>query len=261
MAMYGRATARAIAVGSNDGLRQVFAAPLARHDSLIAVSVRPLSETERQAATRQGYDPREYRIAMDGIAIIVNERNPVESLDFTLEQVRDVFSGRIRNWRELGGRNQPIRVCFGTPGSGTYTQLRDSVLGSAGLVPTVQSYDSMIQIIRAVQQDEAAIGYCGSAYLYRDLLAKPPIREPGIRALALARTRDGPFVTPDPGTVYDRSYPLWRYIYLITRREPKAAAGGFVTFAMSSRGQQVLVREGLAPVTVKFTVNRTEGDD
>ena len=74
--------------------------------------------------------------------------------------------------------------------------------------------------------------------------------------MGLARTPAGPFVTPDPGTVYDKSYPLWRYIYLYARHEPKGIMSGFVTFVMSSKGQQVLVQQGLAPTTVKFIVNR-----
>ena len=124
------------------------------------------------------------------------------------------------------------------------------------LAGSTQHFDSMVEIIRAVAQDKAAVGYCGSSYLYRDWLAQPPNPEPGIKALSLARTSAGPFVTPDPGTVYDKSYPLWRYIYLCARREPRGVMSGFVTFVMSSKGQQVLVRDGFAPATVKFIVNR-----
>jgi phosphate transport system substrate-binding protein len=257
MAMYEKATARAVGGGSIAGLQAIFDAPV-KKDTMVAVSTRPLSDAERAAATRKGFDPKEYRIAMDGIAMIVNTANPVDSL--TLDQLRDVLSGRISNWRQVGGRDEPIKVVFGNTSSATYTELRDSVIGTAGLAATTTTLDSMAAIIHTVQDDPTAIGYCGSAYLHQNWFSHPPTPEPRIKALALSRTAAGPFVTPDPGTVYDKSYPLWRYVYLIARREPRGIAGGFVTFVMSSKGQQILVQDGLAPVTVKFTVHR-EGEE
>jgi phosphate transport system substrate-binding protein len=256
MAMYGKTTVRVLCTGSVTGLQTMFEAPGTK-DSIVAVSARPLSAPEREAALQRGFDPKEYRVAIDGIAIIVNAANPVESL--SLEQVRDIFSGRIRNWQAVGGGRRPIRVFFGQPNSATYQQMRDSVLHDAGLTADAQHRDSMVAIIQAVQSDSTAIGYCGSSLLYRDWFVKPPYAEPGIKALALARTAAGPFVAPDPGTIYDKTYPLWRYVYLYTRREPKGPASGFVTFAMSAKGQRILVQDGLVPVTVKFIVNR-EGE-
>ena len=256
MAMYGKTSVRVMGGGSVAGLQTMFDAQPSK-DTIVAVSTRPLAEAEREAAIRKGFDPKEYRIAMDGIAIIVNKANPVESL--TLAQVRDVFSGRIVNWRQLGGRNVPVKVIFGNPRSASYQLLRDSVLGDAGLARSTQTTDSMKDIIHAVQRDTTAIGYCGSSYLYQEWLAQPQIPEPGIKALGLARKTGDEYVVPDPGTIYDKSYPLWRYVYLIARREPKGIVSGFITFAMSSKGQQIFVQDGLAPVTVKFTVKR-EGE-
>jgi phosphate transport system substrate-binding protein len=255
MTMYGRATARAVKMGSVAGLQTLFSAPGVK-DTFVAVTIRPLSESESLAAARQGYTPSQYRVGMDGIAFIVNAANPVESL--AMDQVRDILSGRITNWQQVGGRNRPIQVYLGTPKSGTYQQILDSVMHGAGLARSTRFLDSAFAIIRAVQEDPDAIGYCGSSYLYRDWVARPPIAEPDIKALALARQPGGPYVAPDPGTIYDKSYPLWRYVYLVSRREPKGVVSGFITFVMSSKGQQVLVRDGLAPVTVKFTVKREE---
>lgn len=258
MAMYDKAEVRTVPIGSVAGLKAMFEAPPNQKgkDTLLAVSARPLTETERKTAAKLGFAPREYRIAMDGVAIIVNITNPVESL--SLAQVRDLFAGRIRNWKEVGGADRAVRVVFGNPNSATYELMRDSVVQNAGLSPGTLHHDSMLAIIRTVREDPGAIGYCGSSYLYQNWLSQPPYPEPGIKGLALARTAAGPYVTPDPGTIYDKSYPLWRYIYLVSRREPKGVAAGFVTFAMSSQGQQALVRDGFAPATVKFIVNREE---
>ncbi|MEO0108470.1 MAG: PstS family phosphate ABC transporter substrate-binding protein [candidate division WOR-3 bacterium] len=253
MAMYGKAVVRAVGVGSEAGLKALFEAPVGK-ETLLAVSTRALTESEMAAATKQGWEPRQYRIALDGIAIIVNAANPVDEL--TLGQVRRLFSGQVRNWRELGGPDLPVRVIFGKPNSATYGYLRDSLLGETGLAPETQHFDSMYRIIEEVARDKGAIGYCSSSLLYRDWLAKPPNPEPGIRALSLGRDSTGPFVAPDPGTVYDKSYPLVRYVYVCSRHQPKGITSGFVTFLMSSKGQQVLARDGLAPATVKFIVKR-----
>jgi phosphate transport system substrate-binding protein len=253
MAMYGKATVRAVGVGSVDGLRTLFETPIAR-ETLLAVSARPLTDVELAAAKKQGFDPKEYKIARDGIAIIVNSANPVSGL--TLDQVRDIFSGRTRNWHELKGQDLPIKVIFGQPNSATYQQMSDSVLKGDGLAPGTQNYQSMFDIIKAVAADKAAIGYCGSTYLYRDWLAKPPDPEPGIKALELARSADSDSLPPDQGTIYDGSYVLGRDIYLIARREPKGIVSGFITFVMSAKGQQIAVADGLAPATVKLNVTR-----
>ena len=253
MAMYGKATVRAVKAGSVDGLKTLFETPIAR-ETLLAVSARPLTDVEKAAAKKQGFEPKEYKIARDGIAIIVNQANPVERL--SLEQVRDVFAGRIRNWRELKGKDLPIRVVFGQPNSASYQQMNDLVLKGAGLAPETRSFPSMFDILKAVAEDKAAIGYCGSTYLYRDWLVKPPDPEPGIRAVALSRTAEDDALPPDQGTIYDGSYPLGRDIYLIARREPKGIVSGFITFVMSAKGQQIAVADGLAPATVKLNVNR-----
>ena len=253
MAMYGKATVRAVGVGSVDGLRTLFETPIAK-ETLLAVSARPLTDVELAAAKKQGFDPKEYKIARDGIAIIVNSANPVSGL--TLDQVRDIFSGRTRNWHELKGQDLPIKVIFGQPSSATYQQMSDSVLKGDGLAPGTQNCQSMFDIIKAVAADKAAIGYCGSTYLYRDWLAKPPDPEPGIKALALARSADSDTLPPDQGTIYDGSYVLGRDIYLIARREPKGIVSGFITFVMSAKGQQIAVADGLAPATVKLNVTR-----
>lgn len=253
MAMYGKATVRAVGMGSVDGLKTLFETPIAK-ETLLAVSARPLTDVELAAAKKQGFDPKEYKIARDGIAIIVNSANPVSEL--TLDQVRDIFSGRTRNWRELKGKDLPIKVIFGQPNSATYQQMRDSVLKGAGLAPGTQNYQSVFDIIKAVASDKAAIGYCGSTYLYRDWLVKPPDSEPGIKALALARSAGSDALPPDQGTIYDGSYVLGRDIYLIARREPKGIVSGFITFVMSAKGQQIAVADGLAPATVKLNVKR-----
>lgn len=255
MAMYNKARVQVVGNGSVAGLRMMFDA-LPSKDTILAVSTRPLTDAERQAAVQRGFSPKEYRIARDGIAIIVNQANPVESL--TIAQVRDIFSGKIKNWRELGGKNMPVKVYYGNPNSASYQWLQDSLLKDAGLTPSTQHFDSMAAIIRAVKRDTGGIGYCGSSYLYQEWLARPQIPEPGIKAVALAREAGKPYVLPDPGTVHDFSYPLGRDIYLIARREPKGIVSGFITFVMSSKGQQILVRDGYTPVTVKFTVVRED---
>jgi phosphate transport system substrate-binding protein len=134
--------------------------------------------------------------------------------------------------------------------------MNDWVLKGVGLALETRNFPSMFDILKAVAEDKAAIGYCGSTYLYRDWLVKPPDPEPGIRAVALSRTAEDDALPPDQGTIYDGSYPLGRDIYLVARREPKGIVSGFITFVMSAKGQQIAVADGLAPATVKLNVKR-----
>jgi len=262
MAMYGKARVRAVRTGSVEGLKTLFETPIAR-ETLLVVSARPLTDQEKAAAKKQGFEPKEYKIARDGIAIIVNRANPTEEL--SLEQVRDLLSGRIANWRDVsretrpgnhGRFDQPVKVFFGQPGSASYQQLNDSVLKGAGLTAGTTRCSTQFEIIRNVAANKGAIGYCGSTYLYRDWLVKPPDPEPGIKAVGLSRTAEDDALLPDQGTLYDGSYLLGRDIYLVARREPKGIVSGFITFVMSAKGQQIAVAGGLAPATVKLTVNR-----
>lgn len=260
MAMYGNASVKVLSGGSLAALNALFDMKLAR-ESVLCVSTRPLTPAESASAVKRGFNPKQYRVALDGIAIIVNEKNPVESL--TVDQLRDIFTGKIRDWNEIlygpkAGmkKSYPIHVKFGKANSASYERLQDSVLGGAPLAAGTVQFDSMFGIIQAVAGDPDAIGYCGSTYINREWVPLPVKSEPGIKPLALARTGDGPFVPPDQGTLYDRSYPLSRYVYLITRQEPKGPVSGFITFVMSAKGQRIAVEDGWAPATVELKADR-----
>jgi len=180
-------------------------------------------------------------IAHDAIALIVNAGNPVRGV--TLQQARDIFSGRIRNWRQLGGPNKPITVITREEGSGTRASFEEKVMvagmakDSAGKVePATFAPDALVQdsngaVREIVASDAAAIGYISFGLI-----------DNRVHALAL----NG--VQPDERTVKRGRYPVARNFLFLTRGEPDSTSAAFISYVLSPEGQQVLADEGLIRV-------------
>ncbi len=172
-------------------------------------------------------------VARDGIAVIVHASNPVKAL--TLSALRDVYSGRIRNWRQLGGMNTPITVITREDGSGTRDAFQEFVMGTRDEIATsalVTAYSGGLR--KMVSQDQAAIGYVTFSQLNAQ-----------IHALAI----DG--VEPTERSIASGAYRLQRPFVFLTRGAPTGAARAFIEFVLSGAGQQLARSEGLAPVTVR----------
>ncbi len=177
-------------------------------------------------------------IAHDAIALIVNVRNPVQAL--TLEQARRIFSGRIRNWRELGGDDRRITVITREEGSGTRASFEERVMvagmpkGNGGKVePAHFAADALVQdsngaVREIVASDPAAIGYISFGLV-----------DERVRALAL----DG--IAPSEKTIKSGRYPVVRKFLFLTNGEPDSTTSQFVAYVLSPEGQQALAEEGL----------------
>jgi phosphate transport system substrate-binding protein len=183
----------------------------------------------------------EIPIAHDAIALIVNARNPVSGV--TLEQARDIFAGRIRNWRELGGENRPITVITREEGSGTRTSFEELVMAAgaakgtdgkpkpAPFAPDALVQDSNGAVREIVAQDPEALGYISFGLV-----------DARVRPLAL----NG--VVPDENTVKSGRYPIVRQFLFLTNGEPSGATKDFIDYVLSPDGQKALVEEGLIRV-------------
>ncbi|MEO0077676.1 MAG: phosphate ABC transporter substrate-binding protein [candidate division WOR-3 bacterium] len=177
-------------------------------------------------------------IAHDAIALIVNARNPVSGI--TLRQAREVFSGRIRNWRELGGEDRRITVITREEGSGTRASFEEKVMtagmprGAEGKVePTSVARDALVQdsngaVREIVASDPAAIGYVSFGLV-----------DDRVRALAL----DG--VVPSEKSIKSGRYPIVRDFLFLTNGEPDSATSQFIDYVLSPEGQEALAEEGL----------------
>jgi phosphate transport system substrate-binding protein len=176
----------------------------------------------------------EIPVARDGLSVYVNEACPVQ--EFTVAQLRDIYTGKITRWKELGGPDEPIVVYSRESSSGTYVFFKDHVLGGADFAPQVQTLPGTAAIVNAITKDVRGIGYGGVAY------AK------GIRIAALKRDAAAPAVTPSEAGVKDGRYALARDLYFYTRKKPDGNVKAFIEWVLSAEGQALVSEVGYFPV-------------
>jgi len=208
----------------------------------IANASRQIKSEEMQQATSKGISPVEYAIARDAIAVIVNPENPVGQL--TLQQISDIYSGKISNWQEVDGEDRPIVRLSRETNSGTHVYFLETVLRLGDKDnKTLFSTDTLLLpssegIINEVRQNPNAIGYDGLGYVPADL-----------KMIAIARQPGDPYVLPSIATVNDNSYPIARDLYMYTAGEPSGAAAAYLDWIMhSDEAQAIVVELGFVPI-------------
>lgn len=165
-------------------------------------------------------------IARDGIAVVVNLSNPVSGL--SLRQIRDLFAGRIGNWKDVGGKDQPVRLITREEGSGTREAFTHLVMGKVRIAATALTQESNGAVKELVKGDRSAIGYMSLGLVGKEL-----------KVLAV----DG--VAPSVAEVVAGTYPLVRPFLFVVKGTPGEAAQRFVDFVLSPAGQALLEKEGL----------------
>jgi phosphate transport system substrate-binding protein len=201
--------------GAGKGLKAMFAGQVD-----VAGVARALTAEERAAR------PFVAIIGYDGLAVLVNEANPVRAL--SREQVKALFTGTARTWRQVGGRDLPVVACTERLASerATLTAFRELALDGAAYGPVVEREDPA-DCVRLVASDPAAVAAASVALAVH-----------GTRAV----TVDG--VDPVPERIRDSAYPLTRPLLLVTRAPPEGSLGAFVDFMTSPEGQAAVARAG-----------------
>jgi phosphate transport system substrate-binding protein len=202
----------------------------------ICSSSRPIKPKE-VAMLREKFNYRgmEVRIARDGLSVYVNAKNPVRSL--TLEQVRLIFTGKIRNWKEVGGPNAPIILYSRENSSGTYEFFKEHVLKKQDFAPQSQHMAGTAALINAVSKDRNSIGFGGAAYLA------------GVKALSIAVDASSAAVAPSKETILDGSYPISRFLYFYLNKRPSGSIKKFIDWVISPQGQAIVSDVGYYPIT------------
>jgi phosphate transport system substrate-binding protein len=207
----------------------------------LANASRQIKPEELDAAKANGYEPVEFVIARDAIAVIVNPSNPISQL--TLAQLSDIYSGKINNWQELGGENRPIVRLSRETNSGTHVYFLEAVLRLGQKDnKTLFSMDTLLLpssegIIIEVRDNPNAIGYDGLGYV-----------TPEVKIVAVARDAGGPYVIPSAETVSQGTYPISRDLYMYTAREPQGALTTYLEWILSLEGQKIVTQLGFVPI-------------
>ena len=217
---------------SSHGSGTAFSA-LAKGEADIGMASRRIKPEEARFLAEQGdltQASSEYVIGLDGVAVIVNPANPLRSL--SLPQVARVFSGAVRNWKELGGADAPIALHARDDKSGTFDTFQSLALGSAKLDGQATRHEDSHALSSAVAADPNAIGFIGLPFIGQ------------ARALALAASEGAQALVPNRFTVATEDYPLSRRLYLYVPSGASAQARQFAEFAASPAGQAVVKAKG-----------------
>ena len=210
----------------------------------LAASSRTMSEKEITMSRAQQFEPQEWKVALDGIAVVVHPSNPVKQL--TLDQLAQLFSGAIKNWKELGGPNAPVILLSREVNSGTHVYFKEHVLGKApdGTTNEFSSEALLLSSSQAIADEVAsnpdAIGYYGMGYA-----------NPKNTIVAVAKTAAGPFITPTEETVRSGAYPISRPLLLYARAAPQGLVKALLDFALSPDGQAIVRRIEFVPINAQ----------
>ncbi len=207
----------------------------------IANASRKIKPEELDAARANGIEPVEHVIARDAIAVIVHPSNPVDHL--TLQQLSDIFSGKITNWREVGGEDRPIVLLSRETNSGTHVYFLEEVVRLGDKAnKTLFSPDTLLLpssegISAEVRQNPNAIGYDGLGYVTDDM-----------KTIAVGLSPEGPFWPPTVETVNAGQYPIARDLYMYTAGEPQGVIREYLTWILGPEAQQIVLEMGFVPV-------------
>ncbi|HKQ58643.1 MAG TPA: phosphate ABC transporter substrate-binding protein [Candidatus Eisenbacteria bacterium] len=201
----------------------------------ICMSSRPMKADEKRKL-RDRYQTMgiEIPVAKDGLSIYLHASNPVKELSFA--QLRDIYTGAIGNWKQLGGPDAQIVLYGRENSSGTYVYFKDVVLLGRDYSPRCQTLPGTAAVVNAVSKDPNGIGYGGAAY------------GKGIKECAVKKDNGSPAVMPGAATVKDGSYPVTRDLYLYTRVKPAGQAKQFIDWVLSNEGQALATQVGYFPV-------------
>ena len=227
--------------GSGTGI-----AALVNKQTDIANSSRAMKDEEIDMAKERDVNPVAIVFALDGLALIVHESLPIDSL--SIDEVGQIYKGKITNWNEVGGPDLEISMYGRQSNSGTYIYFRDNVI-KGDYYPKVRRMNGTAQIVEAVRNDKAGIGYVGIGYIIDDqgnIL-------PGINSLKIAKDENSPAVSPlEPENVKSGLYPIVRPLYQYTDGLPEGNLLDFIIFELSDEGQRLVISEGYYPVTPEY---------
>ena len=212
-----------------------FAALQAQQTDLCNASRKAKSAEIANCVKVFGKRPTEYKVALDGLSVYVNPENPVKEL--TLDQVKDIFTGKVKNWKAVGGADAPITVYSRENSSGTYEFFKEHVLKGSDFAASAQTQQGTALIVQSVAKDKNAIGYGGAAYGGDSKL------------LAIKKDENSPAIAPTEETVENGTYPIWRYLFVyLDRSKDKGEIAAYLNWIRSDAGQKYTKEVGYYPL-------------
>lgn len=223
--------------GSGTGIKALIA-----KTAEIADASRPIKSTEVTQAKAAGVNPVEHVVAYDGIAVIVNPANSLKEI--SVEKLSDVYTGKIRNWSDLGIRGLgEIQLVNRDSSSGTYEVFKEIVVqlhkkdNSRDFSPRALNQTSNQAVLSLVARTKGAIGYVGLGYVDKSVRVVKVMSRPGASAVA-----------PSLSTVRDGSYPIARKLFCYTNGQPTGSLKQYLDWIKGAEGQAIAKDVGFVPV-------------
>lgn len=208
----------------------------------IANASRQMKDDEIDAARENGVDPVEHVVAIDALAVIVHLDNPVSQL--TIDQLADIFSGRVSNWQAVGGHDAPIVILSRETNSGTHVYFLEEVVRKGDeenadiFAPQTLLMPSSFGIISELRRNPNAIGYDGLGYVTEHE-----------KVIAVARDEQSPYILPSAETGANGSYPISRGLYMYTAGQPTGVIADYINWIQGQAGQTIVADLGFVPLS------------
>lgn len=204
----------------------------------ICIASREIKENERKLAEQKGITPVEIPVAQDAIVVIVNPDNPVDEL--TMEQMKEIFSGAISNWNQIGGPDRPIFVLSRESSSGTYVFFQERVLSKADYTYRARLMPGTSAVVQNVSADIWSVGYVGLGYALEAI--------DRIKIILVKIDEKSPPVIPSEESVKKAEYPIARLLYFYTNGNPQGLVKKFIEFCLSDKGQKIVSDTGYVKI-------------
>ena len=201
----------------------------------IAMASRDLKTEEKLKLSEEKKDIEQVIIAFDALTVIVNPANKVSKL--TREQLEQIFTGTIKNWKEVGGADEKIVAYSRESSSGTYEFFKEEVMAKKNYATNVLSLPATGAIVQAVGQTKGAMGYIGLAYETKE-----------VKQLGVSYDQGKTFIEPSVASAMDKTYPISRPLYYMYAKENAAKVKAVVDYALSAAGQKTVSEVGYVPL-------------
>ncbi len=197
----------------------------------IAMASRSLKMDERLKLQDAGRAYKEITISKDALSVIVNPGNKISKL--TREQIEDIYTGKITNWKDVGGDDMKIVVYSRETSSGTYEFFKEHVLNRKNYASTVLNMPATGAIIQSVSQTKGAIGYVGLAYITKE-----------VKDIAVSYDKGKTYVTATVANAKNKTYPIVRPLFFYYPTSKEKSVKSFIDFVLSPEGQKIVEQVG-----------------
>ena len=201
----------------------------------IAMASRKMKMDEKMKMQDAGKAFKEVVFANDAISVVVNPANKVSQL--TREQLEGMYTGKIKNWKEVGGDDLTIVLYSRESSSGTYEFFKEHVLMNKNYASSALLMPATGAIIQSVSQTKGAVGYVGLAYV-----------EKSVKALKVSYDKGKTYVTPSVETAKNKTYPITRPLQLYYLNSLEKTVAPYITYLLSAEGQKIVLDEGYIPL-------------